>query len=129
MGAEEWTLDLGTYRTAATRSRRGETVDVDLDDDGLDVDAEAGSGYLREHTKVHVPLPVLLQLLEARGLVPSKARVERLEAALELATQALGCVSCAEDVPPCPDHGDPIEAIQVALLPDASDSPSGGSDG
>jgi hypothetical protein len=56
------------------------------------------------------------------------ARVARLEAALEAAAQALACVSCAEDVPPCPDHGDPIEAIQIALLPDAP-SPSPSDDG
>lgn len=66
LSADGWKLDLGEFRTAATRGGH-QRIEVDLDGDGFDVDVEAGSGYMREHQTFRLPLSMLRKLLEARG--------------------------------------------------------------
>lgn len=51
----------------AILSGQGASVEVQLDHDGISVDAEQGSGYMRERVTSFVPMSVLLRLLECAG--------------------------------------------------------------
>jgi hypothetical protein len=44
-------------------------VDVEMTEDSLTVDAEQGSGYLREHITAHIPVRVIVKLLRNAGYV------------------------------------------------------------
>lgn len=64
--SKEWTFDITPYYVAA--SVGGHTqVGLCLDEDVLEVDLEAGSGYQREHLTANIPLSVLRRLFEGRG--------------------------------------------------------------
>ena len=65
---EGWRVDLNQFYTHAERRQ---TV-VEVDSDSLCVNAEEGSGYMREQITTYVPLPVLFRLLEAAGYSVSR---------------------------------------------------------
>ena len=82
MGRDErgWELpDDWRYYNSATRTTRGQTTELSLDELGLEVSCEIGSGYMRESTKEVVPLDVLVALLERAGYVvtpPAAVKVD-----------------------------------------------------
>lgn len=74
-------IDIGDWKVEtlhgcfASRSRRGEEIEVDADADGLNIRVEEGHGYHRASTSAHVPIDVLTMLLGAAGyLVTPRAK-------------------------------------------------------
>jgi hypothetical protein len=65
----DWTFDVGEFYVGASRGGHVR-IGLCLEEDGdLEVDLEAGSGYLREHITDRIPAAVLTKLLEGRGYV------------------------------------------------------------
>lgn len=62
-----WSFDIGPYRTSAERVHLGTTTTVDLEDDGISIEVESGSQYMREHLSTFIPFEVLKRMFEARG--------------------------------------------------------------
>lgn len=73
-----WTIETthGNYASKVWRSPVFTEVTAELQGDALTVDAEVGSGYMREHTTVHVPVSVLIVLLRGAGYEVSSVRSE-----------------------------------------------------
>lgn len=76
-------IDIGDWKVEtlhgcfASRTRRGECIEVSADADGLDVQVEEGHGYNRASTSAHVPIDVLTMLLEAAGYRVSPRATDR----------------------------------------------------
>ena len=65
---EEWQIDTGV----AIRTWRDpyfKEVSVELGLDMFAVDTEIGSGFMRESTSAHIPVRVIVRLLEDAGYV------------------------------------------------------------
>lgn len=59
-----------------TRSHRGTEVELDMDEGGLEVRIEQGSGYMRESCSTYVHMDVLVRMLERQGYTVTKVANE-----------------------------------------------------
>lgn len=89
VNGNDWTFDCSEFSNSAHRSRSGETVDIELDKDSLEVAVEVGSGYLGQSTRVYIPLDVLVRMLWHAGYDISRPWAQTEEADIPLGPEKL----------------------------------------
>lgn len=64
-----WEFDLYNLPGAAgaNRQHRGSHADVDLDENGLEVRIDEGSGYMAQSCSLTIPLDVMVELFTRAG--------------------------------------------------------------
>lgn len=61
----------------AVRRARSSLHEVDVDDDGMTIRLEEGTGYMRADCDTHIPMAVLVQLFERAGYLLVERGEER----------------------------------------------------
>ena len=67
-----WAVELSEFMNYASQERRGRSVEVSVDPDGIEVRIEEGSGYMSQSCSATIPIDILIRLMQRNGY-----RVER----------------------------------------------------
>jgi hypothetical protein len=68
-----WGFSFGEFYNSASRQAPGQTIDVEVEPEGMGIRVDEGRGYCAQTTNAYVPMDVVIRLIERAGYTVTRS--------------------------------------------------------